>query len=216
VFAVLGEIPFEVIGSPESLESSRVYEYAEHKVVEDRPRLQWVADGLETITLEMLFHVSFTDPAAQLALLLAAAGDHNARPLVFGNGLHRGYFVVTSISTTSRQLSPAGDPIAIFVRVQLKEWSLGVEMDPNAPPLPSTLPVGVVTAEPGATPGAIPYSVPQGISVTAAALIGVYAPPPLAAPGVSPLLNNPSAPGIIPANAIPSDIPTSRIVRAAQ
>jgi hypothetical protein len=40
----------------------------------------------------MLFHISFTDPAAQLAALLAAADDHQARALVLGNGVFRGFF----------------------------------------------------------------------------------------------------------------------------
>jgi Phage P2 GpU len=87
MFALFGEISFEVIGSPEVFESSRRFDYAEHRVVEDRPRLQWLAADLESITLAMLFHISFTDPAAQLAALLSAAYDHQARALVLGNGV---------------------------------------------------------------------------------------------------------------------------------
>ena len=100
MFALFGEIPFQVIGSPEVFESSRRFDYAEHRVVEDRPRLQWLAAELESITLAMLFHKSFTDPAAQLAALLAAAGDHQARALVLGNGVFRGFFVVESVTTS--------------------------------------------------------------------------------------------------------------------
>jgi hypothetical protein len=38
VFAILGEIPFQVVGSPEALSDSRSYDYAEHRVVQARPR----------------------------------------------------------------------------------------------------------------------------------------------------------------------------------
>jgi phage protein U len=114
MFALLGEISFEVIGSPEVFESSRRFDYAEHRVVEDRPRLQWLAADLESITLAMLFHISFTDPAAQLAALLAAADDHQARALVLGNGVFRGFFVVESGGdqrySTRRRRRARGNP----------------------------------------------------------------------------------------------------------
>jgi phage protein U len=216
MFALLGEIPFEVIGSPETLESLRTYEYAEHKVVEGRPRLQWVADGLEMITLQMLFHASFTNPALQLGLLQAAAADHGASPLLFGNGVHRGYFIVISFETASKQLSQAGDPIAILARVNLKEWPLGAELDPSAPPRPTTPPLGIVIAQPGAATGTIPYSAPQAITSTVTPPSAVYLPPALAAPGVSPILNNPALAGTTSPALLPNDVPTGWIVRAAQ
>src|SRR5579863_8759919 len=127
MFALFGEIVFAVLGSPDSFASSRRWDYAEHRVVEDRPKLQWLAAGLETIELDFHFHVSFTDPSAQMAALIAAASDHNARPLVFGNGMHRGYFVLTSLQTTARQMSANGNLIALTVRTELKEWAFETE-----------------------------------------------------------------------------------------
>src|SRR5579864_3066871 len=129
MFAVLGEIVFEVLGSPDSFESTRTWDYAEHQVVDDRPKLQWLAANLEAIELDFYFHSSFTDPSAQAAALIAAAGDHNARALVFGNGIHRGYFIVTSIRTTAKQMSASGDLIAITIRARLKEWAFASEID---------------------------------------------------------------------------------------
>jgi phage protein U len=82
----------------------------------------------------MLFHASYIDPAAQLAALIAAGSDHSARALVFGNGDHRGYFVVTEIQTASTQMDAAGAPIAITVNATLRQWAPGSEIDPNAPP----------------------------------------------------------------------------------
>jgi len=142
MFALLGEIPFEVLGSPETFESSRHFYYAEHRIIEDRPRLQWLAAELESITLAMLFHTSFTNPAAQLASLLAAARDHQARALVLGNGVFRGFFVVESVATSDIQLGADAAPIAIRVRANLREWAPGSEFDPAAPPRLATVPLG--------------------------------------------------------------------------
>jgi phage protein U len=144
VFAILGDIPFQVVGSPESLSDSRGYDYAEHRVIQDRPVLQWLADDLETIQLEMLLHQSFTNPTVNLLLLLQAAETHAALPLVFGNGYFRGYFVIAKIDTLSKQLSGSGDLFAITVRLSLRESP--VSFNPAAPAIPSFVPIGIVAA----------------------------------------------------------------------
>jgi phage protein U len=150
MFAILGDIEFAVLGSPERMESRRAYSYAEHPVVEGVPRLQWIHDGLETITLELLLHASFTDPSAQLAALRAAGNDHQARPLVFGSGEHRGYFVVTTLSEHSRQLDASGNPIAILVRAELKEWAIASEISASATPVPLATPIAITPLAPDA------------------------------------------------------------------
>jgi phage protein U len=109
MFAVFGEILFEVLSSPSGFESSRSWDYAEHRVVKDRPKLQWIANALESLELDFHFHASFTDPSAQLDALTAAADDHNERPLVFGNGVHRGYFIVLAMRSTSGRWARTGD-----------------------------------------------------------------------------------------------------------
>ncbi|MDO8433508.1 MAG: phage tail protein [Candidatus Binatus sp.] len=122
MFAVLGDILFEVIGSPETFESMREYDFAEHRVLEGRPRLQWLGNGLERLKLEIMLHSSFTDPSAQLSLLRSTAAAHRALPLVFGNGGFRGFFVIHSMAFRTHQSSALGTPIAINVTLSLKEW----------------------------------------------------------------------------------------------
>ena len=192
MFAVLGDIPFQVIGSPEALSDSRGYDYAEHRVVQDRPRLQWLADDLVRMRLEMLLHRSFTEPAASLLVLRQAASTHAALPLVFGNGDFRGYFVVTRIDTLSRQLSGSGDLFAISVRLTLCESP--VEFDPTAPAIPPFVPIAIVALA-TSTASSTAARVSTGISALAA----------IAAPSGS------SSPILLH-----GDVPTSAIVRSAQ
>jgi phage protein U len=215
MFALLGEIVFETIAAPEALQSSMRWRYAEHRVLEGTPRLQWVGDSLETITIEMMFHASFTNPAAQMDALAAAASDHSARPLVFGNGDYRGYFVVSSISAVTTQMSDAGDTIAIKARAKLTQWVLSGELDPNAPPQPSFTPVAAVAGAAGTPTGPLVYSAPAGVGAGVAAPAAVYAPPALVAPGVSSILNNPAAAGAFAADSLPGDVAPAAIVRAA-
>jgi len=208
MFALLGEISFQVIGSPELFESSRRFDYAEHRVVEDRPRLQWLAAELESITLAMLFHTSFADPAAQLAALLAAADDHQARALVLGSGVFRGFFVVQSVATSDIQLSADAAFIAIRVRTRLREWAPGSELDPAAAPRLASTPLGIA-------PIAINYSSPSallGTSMPAAS----YSAPTFNRPGVSPLVDNPLPGGAGGPNLSYADVPAASIVRSSQ
>jgi phage protein U len=190
VFAILGEIPFQVLGSPEALSDSRSYDYAEQRVVQARPRLQWLADDLMTIRMEMLLHRSFTEPAAGLLALRLAAETHSALPLIFGNGDFRGYFVITTIDTVSRQLSVTGDIFSITVRLALRESP--VQLDATAPPIPSFVPIALAAA--GAS----------GSSIT------------LVSAGVSALAAQPAPSGPSGPSLLFGDVPTSVIVRSAQ
>ena len=209
MFAVLGEIAFQVLDGPERVESIRSWDYAEHRVVGDLPRLQWIADGLETLTIEMFFHASFMDPAFQLAALIAAASDHSARALVFGNGDHRGYFVVTSLQTISTQADADGALIAATVRATLRQWAPGAETDPSAPPRPPFEPIGIV-------PTSGVYARPSSTRTQIAGSANVYMPPAIAAPGVSPILIRPNNASVQPSSLEPGDVRGYAIVRTAQ
>jgi phage protein U len=215
MFALLGEIVFEVLGSPETFEHSREWSYAEQRVVEDRPRLQWIADDLASITIDLRFHASFTVPEVQLAALAAAGDDHVARPLVFGNGVHRGYFVVTSLRTIATQMTATGAFAGITVRLVLKEWALSAEIDPAAAPIATFPLIGVVAAVAGASTAPEAYPGAAGVGGTVGALAPVFASPAIPAPGVSPLLDNPATPGVTAPHLVANDIPPKTIVRAA-
>ena len=189
MFALLGAVPFEIVGSPEALSDSRSYDYAEQRVIQARPRLQWLADDLMSIRLEMLLHLSFTSPAASLLLLRQAAETHAAMPLIFGNGDFRGYFVITEIDTMSRQFSGIGDIIAITVRLSLRESP--VLLEAGGPLLPTFVPIGLA-------------------GNTSSAASGV------AAAGISALIALPAASAAPSPMLLAADVPTSVIVRSAQ
>jgi phage protein U len=192
LFAVLGDIQFEVVGSPEAYESAGTYDFAEQRVIESKPQLQWVGDDLERLKFEIMWHASFTNPAAQLAQLRATAGEHLALPLVFGNGGFRGFFVVESINVKSQQLSASGAPIAIRVSLALKEWSADSILLSSAMPATGVSPLGIATTLQGAAGG--------GANVLT--------------PGVSALLIIPSASGASGPSLGVGDVPATVIVRS--
>ena len=91
MFAMLGDIVFQVVGSPDEMEINREYRFAEQQVIAARPRLQWIHAELRRLSIEMLLHASFTVPSVQLAKLQSAAELHRAMPLVFGSGRFFGH-----------------------------------------------------------------------------------------------------------------------------
>jgi phage protein U len=150
MLALLGELIFEPLTSPDAFRLASAYRYAEHEVVEAPARLQWLANELQKLSLGLSFHVAFTNPKTQMDNLRAAAEDHQARALIFGNGIHRGYFVIESLEEIHQQLADDGSFIAISARVELREWVPGADFDPLAPPRRTTPPPGIVQVAPGA------------------------------------------------------------------
>jgi len=184
LFAALGEIQFEVVGSPDAYESAATYDFAEQRVIESKPQLQWVGDDLERLKFELMWHASFTNPAAQLALLRATAAEHLAQPLVFGDGEFRGFFVIESINVKSQQLSAGGAPISIRVALALKEWDADSILLSSATP------------------------------TTAAASLAIVTSPTASAPGVSALLNIAAVAGASGPNLDAGDVAATVIVRS--
>jgi phage protein U len=207
MFALLGEISFAVISSPEAFDSARKYHYAEQRVVEDRPRLQWVGDSLENIVLGMLLHASFTDPAAQYDALLAAAEDHQARALVLGNGTFRGFFVIEALSARDIQLGADASPIAIRVQVRLREWVPDAALGPSALARSASPPLGIA-------PAPISFALPFASTVASAPAID-YVAPIFGLPGVSALVDNPTPSGAAGPDSSYTDVPSSAIVRSS-
>lgn len=171
MFAELGTIQFEVVGSPEGIESERGYGYAEQQVIEAQPRLQWTGDSLERLSFELLLHASLANPELQAAALRAAAETHQAMPLVLGNGTLRGYFVIETITTRAAQLDAGGAPIALRLRLELKQSALDSMLDPGAPAVPNFVPLGLLDSSSTASAPAASLS-PAGLS----ALLGNPAP----------------------------------------
>jgi phage protein U len=194
LFAVLGDIQFEVVGSPEGYESAAAYDFAEQRVIESKPRMQWVGDDLEKLSFELMWHSSFTNPAVQLARLRATAAQHLALPLVFGNGGFRGFFVIESIKMKSQQLSAGGAPIAIRVALALKERTADLQLPSNAQPAAGFSPLGIATASNGTAGGGANGSL---------------------TPGVSALLSISAATGSSGPNLEADDVSTAVIVRSA-
>lgn len=120
-YMLLGDVSFLVFPFKGS-ETRKRADFVEHKLIEGKPRLQWVGDALDEITWHMAFHVSFCDPEAELQKLEQLLASHAAAPLFSANGDSLGTFVVTSVTRTTRWTLDDGTLLCFEASVDLKEF----------------------------------------------------------------------------------------------
>lgn len=146
MFALLGDVQFDLITYFDGFESQFGADYAEHALMEGKPRLQWMADKLDEIRIQLSFHSQYCDPEQELLKLRQALTSHQAMALVLGNGDYKGWFVLTELQATSKQTDAAGTLIALEASITLREF-VGDKKKPLAPAVqPKTPPVSAVAA----------------------------------------------------------------------
>ncbi len=131
--ALLGEIGFDLVTYFEAQEWRFGADYAEHALIEGKPRLQWTGDKLDELNWNLVFHAGFCDPERELLKLKSAVAKHEALPLVFANGDYRGYFVPTEVTVTAMQTMTDGTSIWIEARMSLREYVAPVVLAEQTP-----------------------------------------------------------------------------------
>ncbi|WP_171847157.1 phage tail protein [Enterobacter chengduensis] len=156
MFAVLGDIEFELITYWDGFEATFGVDYAEHARIEGKPGLQFIGDKLDEIQISLVFHQHYCVPDVELARLRAAMKAHQALALVFGNGDYRGWFVITDVTATSEQTDSTGNVLAVNATASLREY-IGDPKNPLKPP-------AILTQVPGT--GAVSSAVtsPSGVA----------------------------------------------------
>lgn len=137
MYAVLGEIEFEVVAYWDAFETTMGVDYASHARIEGKPGVQFIGDKLDKITLQYSFHSQFCQPSTEFNRLRSAMTAHQAMALVFGNGDYRGWFVITDLSASHQHTDPRGNVIAQSGSLTLQEYT-GDPKDPLLPPAITT------------------------------------------------------------------------------
>ena len=119
--AFLGEIKLSIL-RVKGLEVSDSWRYAEHAVVEGRPRLQHTGKGLREGSIDVALRAEHGDPDAMHERLIALADRGEAAPLLRGDGADLGRFVITKLSDAPSWTFADGKPITVTLRISLKEF----------------------------------------------------------------------------------------------
>lgn len=122
-----GPVPFEVsdreILTVSDLKRTRSAEFAVHKVVDGRARLQFCGVGLAEVSFTVTLHRSFTDPVRRIADFDAVLEAGNSHALMIG-GRRLGDFVLERMSETARIFVPgSGALLEAQLNLTLKEYA---------------------------------------------------------------------------------------------
>lgn len=129
MFAMLGEVRFELLGSFTDLEETHSASYAKHEVLAGRPRLQAMGNELTQIRFGLKLHWKLGDVDAAYKGLISAKEAQQAVSLVFGSGRFVGWFVIESLTARTLLQDGRGRTAARELDVSLTEF-VG---DPNNP-----------------------------------------------------------------------------------
>jgi len=141
MWAILGEIEFEVIGSPSGAEHRFSATFVEHERISGKPLVEAVGGELEEINWTILLHTRVHDVDARLRAIRDATRAQQPLALVMGDGTYLGPWLIVEGVVTTKKTDARGALISAELQITLREYT-GVFTQP-APGL-SSHPVGLV------------------------------------------------------------------------
>lgn len=121
MYAQLGDIVFQGLIGFNSFDHSKEANLVEHALIDGKPILQRVGTNLDKIRIDIMFHVAFCNPEAQLRAMDSARDNGDVLPFILGNGTDLGDFVIKSTSQTTKQLDGNGGIREVTLSVELVE-----------------------------------------------------------------------------------------------
>lgn len=121
MYAQLGNIRFEGLKGFSNFSHERGVNYAQHELINGKPRLQSVGDNLDSISFGMYLHSEFTNPEADIDTLRLAMQNREILPLILGNGRVLGFFVIPNFSQVNSFTDPLGNLIETTLNIELLE-----------------------------------------------------------------------------------------------
>ena len=176
MYAMLGDVRFELLNSFTSLEMEHAANFAKHEVLKGRPRLQALQNELTTLRFSLKLHWRLGNPDTAYKGLLSALETQQAVSLVYGSGRFVGWFVLERLTERTLIQDAQGRTAARELDVELTQF-VG---DPNNPlptpavksggqnPLLSLLPESVQ-----AKAGKLISAVEKGVKIYRAAEAGI-------------------------------------------
>ena len=161
MYAILGDVRFELLSSFTDFEETHAATFAKHEVLAGRPRLQAMGNELTQIRFSLRLHWKLGNPDTAYRGLIEAKEAQEALALVYGSGRFAGWYVIESLSSRTLIQDAQGRTAARELDVQLTEF-VG---DPNNP-----LPAPGVAAGKNPLLALLPQSVQGAVSKVAEAV----------------------------------------------
>jgi phage protein U len=122
MYAQLGTTEFSGAKSFVSFSSDEEAIIVELAVIGRRARLQGAGIGLRNINLSLFLHQEYCSVADEIAKLRNSKNTFEVLPLLWGNGIVEGNFVIMSLGETKTYMDDIGNTISATISVELKEY----------------------------------------------------------------------------------------------
>lgn len=127
MYAMLGDVHFDMRSSFTALEEQLTANFAKHEVMRGKPRLQAMGEDLATLRFSLHLDWRLGDVDEAYDGLKAALSAQEALALVYGSGRFVGWFVLASMTCRTLQQDASGRTAARDIDVELTEFA----GDPN-------------------------------------------------------------------------------------
>jgi phage protein U len=122
MFAQLGNTVFQNLKSFDGYSKKGSAIFAQHNLLDGKPRLQFTGLGLDELSMTIHFHATFCNPADELNKLKTSRDTAEVLGLLYGNGDVGGNYVITELTDVIEQADPQGNLFSINVSISLKEY----------------------------------------------------------------------------------------------
>jgi len=146
MWAILGEIEFEVIGSPGGAEQRFTATFAEHARIAGKPLVEAVGGELDEIAWTIVLHECLHDVEARLRALREATAAQQPLALVMGDGTYLGPWLIAEGALTTQKTTASGRVISAELQLTLREYTGEFTPPPPRPALAN------IEANPAANP----------------------------------------------------------------
>jgi phage protein U len=123
MYAQLGTIIFEGLNGFDTFDRTRETDYAEHALIDGKPRVQRIGEKLETIAITLSLHASFCNPQEQINAFDAYRANGDVLPLLNGSGDYLGQYILKRVTESAQHLTPDGRTFWSKVTLDLAEYN---------------------------------------------------------------------------------------------
>lgn len=123
MYAQLGDIIYEAMVGFQTFDQVKEESYAEHALIDGKPKLQKIGSKLDTINLAIRIHAMFSNPELEINKLITYMERGDILPLIMGTGRIIGDFVINTLNISNKQLTPDGGILWAELTLDLKEYA---------------------------------------------------------------------------------------------
>lgn len=121
-FCTIGDLTLQLMEAPGTWKERGAFEYAEHPVLEGKPKLQAIGGKLDDLQLEFPFHAGKADIGFITNRIIEMRDGAEVVAVTMGDGEYLGEFVITDVAFDRSATFDNGTSLVATLSVTLREY----------------------------------------------------------------------------------------------